>query len=133
MFRVAIISFITCLAPCAALGAEKWECTNHLIDGPSGSSSQATVEVDGSELRWTDPGYHSLYGDIGDVVSKFSVLENNDLGLIAVLPQARKDNDVGTVISAVVLVLNKRTGAVREGTVSIDGSSDVLTGIFHRK
>jgi hypothetical protein len=130
MLRIAIASAAICFVSSAALSAETWKCAYHLNDGPPGLSGQGTIEIDGNDLTWTLPAHPmpSVNGYIGAAVSDFSVLKNNRFGLVAASPQLRNDKDVGRVISAVVMVLNKSNGALREGAVSLNGSSDALMG-----
>jgi hypothetical protein len=135
MLRIAIAAVAICFVSNAALGAETWECTFFPFDGPPHASGRATIEINENELKWILPAHPmpSAHGYMGAITFRDAVLQNNKLGVVAASSQAQTDKDVGPIISADVIVLKKSTGALHEGTVSMSGVHDVLSGTCRHK
>jgi hypothetical protein len=134
---IATATFVlaSTFASSAALSAEAWECVFHTVDGPTGLSTQAIMEIDEKGLKWILPAHPMpiVGGYIGATTFQFAVLQNNDIGLVAASPQARTDKDVGVILGAFVVVLNKSSGAFHGGSVWMAGVSDSMKGTCKHK
>lgn len=118
-----------------AAAASKWDCSYVLVS-VSGVPEMVTprghvrFQIDGDEFkRVPDPwiGPKPLVPIPADTF-RYKLLENNDVGIVAARSQSRANPDVGPLIGATVVTINKTSGELREGSVMANGEHDLLTG-----
>ena len=126
---------IICAGP--ALASEKWECT--FTDAeflPPGSTGVARVEINDNVFIWsvatpklTWPS-HREPKFVGTEWVAFSsrVLENNELGVVAVSSESKIDESGQPRVVAQVYIIEKRTGKLRVSGVSVDGADNGMQG-----
>jgi hypothetical protein len=136
-----LLLFSVLIASPPAFGAEKWDCTLKDLFGvlPKGAKVSRTMEIDGEWLKWTaeSPVIDSVGRPMQDrngdyqhrtTTSRERILENNDVGIVAAFSQSQIDPQVGSIISAVITVIEKATGKFREGSVALNGAHDFFSG-----
>lgn len=135
MRNLSIIALAACLISTPALAADAWDCTFLAFDGPPGITSHVTIQIDGDKLDWIldpydipIPKMHIVPG-----VLRYRVIENNNVGIVAVFSQARIDKDAGPVISSETIVINKANGALHAGVAGTNGVHDNLSGTCRPK
>lgn len=114
-----------------AVGAESWKCTFTDDFLPSGVHNIAKVDISGDKLLWrvqfpTQP----LTPNAGTKWEAFpsQVLENNDVGIVAVSSQAKLDRSAGPLLGAEVIVIKKSNGDLRVGSIAANGVHDLMRG-----
>lgn len=63
----------------------------------------------------------------------YKIVLDNDVGAVAVSPNAYVDPRLGPSIGTAVIALSKVNGSLRLGSVTVDGTHDGLTGQCHKR
>jgi hypothetical protein len=125
-----ILAFLIVATP--SFASEVWNCDFASTSGSDkGLSGIAKIQIDKDTLDWQLPV--PVKSGMEWTTSPHRLLENNDLGTVAASSQSYSDSDVGPVIGARVIVLNKSNGDLRIGSVMIIGEHDFLTGHCKRE
>ncbi len=148
--KVTRIGLVICFGAFAisspVVAADVWNCTykdqTNIL--PRDTQDEAIIRIEDKWLDWQvefpvlghdgrptpDPGggyKHSTES------FRYAVLENNAVGIVAVYPQSRADADVGPVIGAEVIAINKADGAFQVGSVGLGGAHDSMNGKCHKE
>jgi hypothetical protein len=129
--------------PAAAI--ESWNCT--FVDKtnmlPLNAHGGSKIEIDGEQLDWKDevpvigiggrpvPDSNGGY-EHRTATFHYRVLENNEVGIVAVSSEAQINADIGPLVGARVITISKPSGDLREGSVMAGGEYDLLTGHCQR-
>jgi hypothetical protein len=133
---LARLSLFLCVlaASTPAAAADVWECTFSGVTADPSVSNLGTVKIEGQTLLWSTPGLPRAVGPHHIGVSKYRILENNTLGIVAV--EAYAENwgpNFGLILRGDIFVLNKADGGMREGDVAFDGVREMRHGQCHPK
>lgn len=118
------LTLVLCTASPAL--AETWDCLFKSLSGEEqGISGRSKIEVSGSTLNWLLPPPPG-----GKDWSKFiyTVVENNEAGIVAILSSSEVRPRVGSVIGVSAVLLNKASGDLRTGSITIGGAREKLGG-----
>lgn len=124
------LAILFCLISTPALAASEWDCLFTDLHSQPGGTAHATIRIEGKKLEWIVDGF-DVPGSGNQVpASSFSytVLEDNDFGLVAVSPRMKIDKDAGPIIGSGTIALDKKNGQFRSGTVLTNGVHDNLNG-----
>jgi len=127
-------SFICALAATtpAAAAADMWDCTFSGETADPSVPNLGTAKIEGQTLLWSTPGLPRATGPHHIGVSKYRILENNNLGTVAVAAYAENlGAEFGLLVRGDIFVLNKADGAMREGTVATGGVHEIRQGQCH--
>ena len=116
-----------------AVAADRWTCSFKDLTGslPPGWQGEARIQVSGEWLEWTVPTVMpDSHGNmhVNQTTFRHRILNNNADGLVAVTSEVNKAADVGLIVLAEVIVLEKATGKLRMGSVTTNGVHDLLNG-----
>jgi hypothetical protein len=135
MKKQSVVVLAVGLISTSALGAEAWDCKFKAFDGPPGISSHVTIRLNNDKLDWMlqpfdipVPATH-----ITPPIIQYRVLENNNIGIVAVSSRARIDKDFGILISSETVAIDKSSGALHAGIVGTNGVHDNLSGTCRPK
>jgi hypothetical protein len=107
----------------SASANEIWNCVFDPHIGVSGFTTTSTIQIHGDELSWRPYGGTLPNGQpLGNAFS-YRVLEDNDLGIVAVNSKAFKTPNFGTVIGIEVILVDKATGVLRVGHLGTSGAN----------
>jgi hypothetical protein len=133
---VALLSlgFWTGIVP--AFAADSWDCTFARVSGSAkGSAGIAKIHIDGNTLNWLLPPPYATDTRNKWTTFPYRLLENNDVGIVAVTTEARVYegmgslyNGIGPVVGATIIILNKSNGDFHTGSVMANGAHDLLSG-----
>jgi hypothetical protein len=117
----------------AVVAGEVWDCTFTSFDGPPGTGGHATIEISGDDLAWKLDVVRLPELSVPATTFHFHMLENNDVGFIAVSWEVANDKVLGPNASANVITFTRANMNVRIGVVGTQGAHDELTGPCRRK
>jgi hypothetical protein len=133
--RLTIIAAVSFFFTMPVWAADSWECAFVVFDGPPGITSHATVKLDGGMFDWiiapldvSIPPTH-----IVPPAMRYRILENNNVGIVAVSSRARIDKTFGALITAETIALDKTNGRLHVGVVGTNGVHDNLSGTCRPK
>ena len=123
-------SMICVATPSVSVAVEALSCEFQVFDrSGKGFPGVSRVQISDDFLLWfepsalagpqTNPPYDGL---------KYKILENSEIGIVAVTSFAYRESDIGPVLGAWVLTIRKSDGAMRVGVVAADGVVNRLTG-----
>ncbi len=125
----AILVSGLCAATAPALAAETWDCTFIIVNGSAkGLYGSAKIQIDGDTLNWQVPPPTKPTAEAKGTTFQYRLLQDNRIGIVAISSEARVDDNVGPLVGATVITLNKLTGALRTGSVMVNGEHDILSG-----
>ena len=130
-----IVSALIFVATTPTLASETWDCRFTAFDGPPSIKSHVTIKINGSALNWLlDPFNIPIPKiHISPRAIRYRILQNNDVGVVAINTQARIDKDIGPIVSSETVAIDKTTGALHAGVVGTRGLHDNLSGHCHVK
>jgi hypothetical protein len=114
----------------AAFADESFNCTFTRSAGVPSGTGTAAVEIAGADLTWRIAAASSARYRVfpSNAVFHYHVIQNTDVGLVAVSSGAEADKRLGPIVGANVIVLAKSNMALRMGSVNETGAHDVLMG-----
>ena len=125
---VRLGQFLCCVALTSApvFGAETWDCTfsPHTREGVA---VRGTLEIRDDAVYWVITEPRSITS------SSFQILENNDVGVVAIDSHSENSKSFGARIGAAVFTLNRANGDMLVGSVSTDGVRDIMRGQCRKK
>ena len=114
-----------------AKAAQIYHCEYEFLSKTDkGLSGEAKVEISGDVLKLFVKTFpHRLGGVVtSHTESRYKIIKQNKVGIVAVQPHAYHDKDVGPLAGAKILTIRLSDGALREGTVEVGGVYDLLKG-----
>ena len=95
-----------------------------------GLSGEAKVEISGDVLKLFVKSVPYRLGEVvtSHIESRYKIIKQNKVGIVAVQSHADHDKDVGPLVGAKILTIRLSDGALREGTVEVGGVYDLLKG-----
>jgi hypothetical protein len=131
--RARLCGIAICIATYVStptLAFDRLDCTYTRLDGSSNWPGHATIEIHSDYLEWkTDPiEVSDPKISIPTASFRYQILENNEVGIVAVLPEATNDKPLGLIVRATVIALTKANMNVRMGSVGTYPAHDLLTG-----
>jgi hypothetical protein len=128
---IAVISMSMLGTLILPVQAETWDCTYTIMSrADKGISDKSRIEISGKILNWLSP---PPPGNQGWTKVPYEVIDNNDSGIVSIMHGSRIDPQAGPIIGASIIALNKATGDLRVGSVTVDGVDDRLGGRCQRK
>jgi hypothetical protein len=128
-----LLLLATFIVSSPVLGDETWNCTFKIMEGDAkGFDGIAKIQVVGDTLNWQpDPGRGATF--------PYPVLQNNEVGIVAVVSQARmwkpmgqQDNHMVPLIGANAITLDKSSGDLRMGSIASNGVHNLNEGHCQR-
>lgn len=109
--------------------AEAWDC---IYLDEAKATKHAKVNIYGDKLDWqVKVVVPRPEPKLSTATFQYRVLENNDVGLVAVWSQSKINQYVGSLVSAEVLVINKKDGKFHVGDVGLKDIRDSMSGECH--
>jgi hypothetical protein len=130
MAKLTYLTAMLLIVAAPAYAGQIWDCTVRKSDVPPAIGNHSIFIVEGDDLRTTTGPVDITVPELHIPAATFHyrILENNDVGLVAVTTQARNDKDVGPVVAAETIVIDKANGRFHEGIVGNSGLSDMASG-----
>jgi hypothetical protein len=129
---VAVVCGLVFYAACApASQAPIYHCEYTLL-GPSDNrvSGEARAEISGDVLKWFVKTF--LHTEARRVTpyteSRYKILLHNKVGIVAADLHSEISKEFGSLVGAKILTIRTSDGAMREGTVQVDGVYDLSKG-----
>lgn len=137
--QLRLCSLLCCAVLCVgvpASAATTWNCMYKVPNDPSKAVSHGEIQIDGEWLNWkveaAIPGAFPKF-EFPTIAFRHRVLISNAVGIVAVSWQSKIDKYVGPVVSADVIVINKKDGAFRISDVGLNGSYNAVVGQCQRR
>src|ERR1700733_5814504 len=127
MKTLAVIALSLGLVSASASAHEVWDCTFPPVAGPPGPHGHVSIQIDGANLDLLNDPYDvpqpkplpAIHIDPG--ANHYDIIENNDVGIVAVAAQARLNIAVGPVVNSSTIAISRADGAIRGGVVGTNG------------
>lgn len=120
-------------ASASASASETYVCTYTVSDEPLSGAKHATIEINGDDLVWKLDAIKTPEMSVPSTSFHHHILENNDVGIVAVLPEAMNKKPFGEVVRADVVTLTKSNLNFRMGVIGTYPAHDLLTGKCQKK
>ncbi|MGD0191660.1 MAG: hypothetical protein ABSD74_13045 [Rhizomicrobium sp.] len=129
LVRIVAWVFVIFGINASAFGSEAWNCNFVRAAGRAkGSQGAAKIEIANDVLKW-----EPQISPTNWVPIPYKIAEDNEVGIVAVSSQAQTDKELGPLIGATVLAVNKLDGSLNMGSVMLTGEYAVLSGRCQRQ
>jgi len=125
----AIILILSSLIQAAV--AETWDCSFKILShSDKGMAGKSRIEISNGVLEWLLP---TPFGGREWAKFPYKIVDDNDTGTVSISGGAHVDSKVGPIVGASIIALNKKSGNVRMGSVTVEGTDDRLSGQCRKK